>query len=182
LELLCVGTLNAIKGHELLLEALAAVPTRAWHLTCAGSLTRDAATAARVREAIARLGLGHRVTLAGDLDRTALEACHARADLFVLATRQETYGMAVADALAHGLPVVSTMTGAIPELVGADAGLLVPAGDAAALTTALTRAIGDADLRAKLAEGAHHAATRLPTWDEAAGCMAAALASIDANG
>lgn len=182
LELLCVGTLNAIKGHEILLEALAMVPDRDWHLTCAGSLTRDPGTADRVRAAIARLGLADRVTLAGDLDREALAACYHRADLFVLATRQETYGMAVADALAHGLPVVATMTGAMPELVGSEAGMLVPSGDTAWLATALTRVIGDVELRARLAEGARRVRDRLPTWDEAAGRMAAALASIDAHG
>ena len=186
LELLCVGTLNPIKGHEMLLDALAAVPSRSWHLTCAGSLARDPATASRVRTAMARLGLEDCVTLAGDLDDTALAACYDRADLFVLATRQETYGMAVAEALARGLPVVSTMTGAIPELVGSEAGVLVPVGDTAALTaaltTALTRVLEDPLLRARLAEGARRVRDRLPTWDEAADRMATALASIDARG
>ncbi len=181
-ELLCVGTLNAIKGHDMLLDALAAVPRRSWHLTCAGSLTRDPATAERVRAAITRLGLDERVTLAGDLDHTALAACYDRADLFVLATRQETYGMAVAEALAHGLPVMATRTGAIPELVGSDAGLLVEVGDTAALTDALTRVLDDPALRTRLAEGARRVRDCLPTWDEAAGRMAAAFASIDPHG
>lgn len=182
LELLCVGTLNAIKGHDVLLEALAAMPSRDWQLTCAGSLTRDPATTARVRAAIARLDLEDHVTLAGDLDGDALETCYGRADLFVLATRQETYGMAVAEALAHGLPVVATMTGAIPELVGSEAGLLVPVDDTAALAAALARVTQDEGLRAQLAEGARRVRERLPTWDEAAGRLAAALASIDAHG
>jgi glycosyltransferase involved in cell wall biosynthesis len=182
LELLCVGTLNAIKGHDILVEALAAVPDRDWHLTCAGSLTRDPETSSHVRTAIAQLGLEDRVSLAGDLDREALAACYARADLFVLATRQETYGMAVAEALAHGLPVVATMTGAIPDLVASEAGLLVPVGDPGALAAALARVIEDDELRVRLAEGARAMRDRLPTWDEAAGRMAAALASIDAHG
>jgi glycosyltransferase involved in cell wall biosynthesis len=182
LELLCVATLNPGKGHEMLLEALAAVSYRSWRLTCAGSLTRDAATAERVRATIARLGLGERVSLAGDLDREALEASYDRADLFVLATRQETYGMAVAEALARGLPVVATMTGAIPELVGNEAGLLVPVGDTSALAGALSRVLGDAALRARLAEGARHVRDRLPTWDEAAGRMADALESLNTHG
>ena len=154
LELLSVATLNPGKGHESLLAALSAVPHREWHLTCAGSLTRHPETADRVRATVARLGLEDRVSLAGDLDGPALAACYDSADVFVLATRQETYGMAVAEALAHGLPVVSTMTGAIPELVGDDAGLLVPVGDTPALVEALSRVLGDAGLRARLAEGA----------------------------
>jgi len=173
-ELLTVATINAGKGHELLLEALSHVngPCR---LTCAGSLTRDPATAARVRAAAARLQLEERVTFAGDLDRDTLAACYDRADVAVLATRQETYGMAVAEALAHGLPVVATATGAIPELIGSDAGLLVAVGDQAALTAALQRVVGDAALRQRLVEGARRRRDGLPTWEDAARRMAAAL-------
>jgi glycosyltransferase involved in cell wall biosynthesis len=175
LELLTVATLNPGKGHEMLLEALATVRDSAWRLTCAGSLTRDPATAARVRTMAARLQLDDRVSFVGDLDRSALEVCYDRADVAVLATQQETYGMAIAEALAHGLPVVSTTTGAIPDLVGDDAGLLVPVGDTNALAAALARVLGDASLRARLAEGARRRRDRLPTWDAAARLMSTAL-------
>ena len=154
LQLLAVATLNPIKGHEILLEALAAIPHENWHLTCAGSVTRHPATVDRVRAAISSLKLEDRVALAGELDAAKLHECYDRADVFVLATRQETYGMAVAEALARGLPVVSTTTGAIPDLVGADAGLLAPPGNIEALAAALARVIGDARLRARLADGA----------------------------
>jgi glycosyltransferase involved in cell wall biosynthesis len=66
--------------------------------------------------------------------------------------------------MAHGLPVVATTGGAIPELVPDSAGLLVPPGDVAALAGALRRLIADAPLRARLAAGA--AAVVLPSWDE----------------
>jgi glycosyltransferase involved in cell wall biosynthesis len=178
LELLCAATVNPIKGHEMLLEALAANPSQQWRLTCAGSVTRDPGTAARVRATIDRLGLADRVSLAGDLDENALATCFDSADVFVLATRQETYGMAVAEALARGLPVVSTRTGAIAELVNDEAGLVVPVDDRAALTAALTRITGEADLRARLAEGARRVRNRLRTWEEAGAQMAAALAPL----
>jgi glycosyltransferase involved in cell wall biosynthesis len=113
--------------------------------------------------------------LAGELDGEALDACYGRANVFVLATHQETYGMAVAEAIAHGLPVVATMAGAIPELVGNDAGLLVPVGDTEALAASLARVLSDADLRVRLAEGARRRRNRLPTWDEACRRMANAL-------
>jgi glycosyltransferase involved in cell wall biosynthesis len=175
LELLTVATLNAGKGHEMLLEALSAVRDSAWRLTCAGSLTRDPATAGRVRATAARLGLDDRVSFAGDLDYDALAACYDRADVAVLATEQETYGMAIAEALAHGLPVVATRTGAIPDLVGDDAGLLVPVGDTNALAAALARVLGDASLRTRLADGARRKRDRLPTWNDAAREMSTAL-------
>ncbi|MGH9253880.1 MAG: glycosyltransferase family 4 protein [Vicinamibacterales bacterium] len=182
IELLSVATLHAGKGHETLLEALAMVPHQEWKLTCAGSLTRDTQTADRVRATIQTLKLEDRVVLAGDLDGPALAACYDRADVFVLASRQETYGMAVAEALAHGLPVVATTTGAIAELVGNDAGLLVRVGDVPALVEALSRMLGDAGLRARLTEGACRARERLPGWEEASARMDASLTSLAAHG
>lgn len=178
LRLLCVATLHAGKGHEILLRALAGVPARKWRLTCAGSLTHDPATVDRVRAMIGTLELEDRVTLIGELDAGSLSDSYAGADLFVLATLQETYGMAVAEALARGLPVVSTTTGAIPALVGEDAGLLVPTGNAEALAEALTRVIADADLRARLTAGAQRVRDHLPSWERAAENMSAALAPL----
>jgi glycosyltransferase involved in cell wall biosynthesis len=175
LELLCVASLNVIKGHESLLEALATIPHDEWQLTCAGSLTRDPATVARVRTAIARLGLEGRVSLVGELRDDALESCFDRADLFVLAARLETYGMAVAEALARGIPVVSTATGAIVELLGHEAGLAVPVDDRPALASALSRVIRDDDFRRHLADGARRVRGSLRTWDQAAEQMSAAL-------
>lgn len=178
LELLTVATVTAGKGHEVLLEALAPLRDEPWQLTCAGSLERDPKTVRRVRAAVVSLGLRDRVSFAGDLDDRTLASCYDGADLFVLPTHQETYGMAVAEALAHGLPVVATITGAIPELVGDDAGLLVPPGDTAALGEALARMLGDDALRARLAEGARRRSERLPTWDQACSRMEAALSRV----
>ncbi|MBI4888540.1 MAG: glycosyltransferase family 4 protein [Acidobacteria bacterium] len=184
-ELLCVAAVTAGKGHEMLLTALSTVSDSRWRLTCAGSLERDPATARRVQATVARLGMADRVSFAGDVDRPELEQCYSRADVFVLATLRETYGMAVAEALAHGLPVVATATGAIPELVGHDAGLLAPVGDQTTLAEALARVIVDGGLRARLAEGARRRRDRLPTWDEACRRIAAAIEpvrSVNARG
>jgi glycosyltransferase involved in cell wall biosynthesis len=181
LELLCVATVNLGKGHEMVLEALAGIVHLPWRLTCAGSLTRDPVTVARVRSAVARLQLEDRVSLVGELDGQRLADVYDRADVFILASERETYGMAVAEALAHGLPIVATMTGAIPELAGHDAGLLVPVRDTEALATALARVLGDDRLRARLADGARRRSQRLPTWDDASRRMAAALDSLGAT-
>ncbi|HEV8346467.1 MAG TPA: glycosyltransferase family 4 protein [Vicinamibacterales bacterium] len=175
LQVLSVATLNPGKGHDILIHALASLPQRDWRLTCAGSLDRHPPTAERLRAMICGEGLQDHVTLTGELDDASLAAAYDDADLFVLATRHETYGMAVAEALAHGLPVVSTTTGAIPDLVGDHAGLLVPPGDEAALAAALARVMSDSHLRDRFAEGARRTRDRLPTWDDAAERMAAAL-------
>jgi glycosyltransferase involved in cell wall biosynthesis len=174
--LLCVATLTPRKGHAMLLSALASIPQRDWRLTCAGSLNRDPATVAQVRAQIRDLGLEDRVSLLGDLDQSALAAQYDRADLFVLATLYEGYGMAVAEALARGLPVISTATGAIQGLVG-DAGIIVSPGDLQALAAALSSVIGDPGLSATLRAHACGRRGRLPTWDAAVAAMARTLES-----
>ena len=128
------------------------------------------------------LKLEDRVLLVGELDEATLSDCYDAADVFVLATLQETYGMAVAEALAHGLPVVSTATGAIPALVGENAGLLVPPRSTEALTAALARVIGDPSLRAELARGAQLVRNHLPSWEYASLNMSRALARLDTHG
>ena len=177
-HLLSVATLNPGKGHDVLLQALARVPATNWQLTCAGSTTRDAVTTARVQALAHSLGLQDRVRFTGELNGEALERAYDAAEVFVLATRQETYGMAVAEALARCLPIVSTTTGAIPALVGDEAGLLVAPGDVEALAHALTRVIGDEALRRRLTAGAARVRNRLPSWDEAARRFGAALEGL----
>jgi glycosyltransferase involved in cell wall biosynthesis len=175
LHLLCVGTLTPRKGHAVLLEALNEIRDRPWHLTCAGSLLRDAPTVAAIQHQIDRLSLRKRVSLLGDLDRDALERQYARADVFVLPSYLEGYGMALAEAVAFGLPVVSTTAGAIPETVPANASLLVGPGDSRALAKALAAVIDDPARRAALAANARAARASLPTWATATAKFAAAL-------
>ena len=185
--LLCVATLTPRKGHQLLFRALASIPQGNWRLTCAGGFDRDPATVARLRAQLRTDGLEDRVTLAGDMDQATLATHYDSADLFVLPTLYEGYGMAVAEALARGLPVISTATGAIEELVvggvvgsvrlqsDQPAGIVVPPGDLVAFADALSRVLSDAELRARFATGARAVRNRLPTWQDAAGAMALAL-------
>jgi glycosyltransferase involved in cell wall biosynthesis len=175
LRLLAVGTVTPRKGHLLLIEALAALRDFDWHLTCIGSLQRDPATVAVLRAAIAAKGLGDRVTLAGEQSPALLSAGYAEADVFVLPSYHEGYGMAYAEALAHGLPVIATTAGAIPDTVPASASLLVPPGDATALRDALRRLFTDANLRGRLAAGATAAASTLPDWPTAVSRWVAAF-------
>lgn len=174
-RLLCVGALRAGKGHDVLLAALRMVPQGGWSLTCAGSLTCDPGTAAQVRGLVSRLHLDPSVTLLGELDEQALGASYASADLLVHPSLCETYGMAVAEALARGLPVIATATGAARSLVGDSAGLVVPPGNAAALAKAIARMVGSAGLRSRCAAGARQVRARLANWDAAAARLGAAL-------
>lgn len=181
LALLCAATLTPRKGHAVLFRALARLRRLPWRLGCAGSDTLDPATAALLRSLIEQLGLMDRVELLGELDPDALAIRYRRTDLFVLPSWYEGYGMALAEALARGLPIVSTTAGAIPDTVPADAGLLVPPGDEAALARALARVMTEAELRQRLAAGARAARQTLLDWPGACGQFAATLAAVSAR-
>jgi glycosyltransferase involved in cell wall biosynthesis len=182
LRLLSVAAVHRGKGHDILMEALAAAPAIAWTLTCAGSLTRDLEQVDAVRRQVVELGLRDRVSFTGDLSADALDVHYAHADVFVLPTLQETYGMAVAEALARGLPVVSTDTGDIANLVGPDAGLIVPPGNSGRFAAALQSVLTDAALRARLAEGARRRRRSLPTWRASAARLATVLEEVAGRG
>ncbi|HEY0939668.1 MAG TPA: glycosyltransferase family 4 protein [Steroidobacter sp.] len=167
-RMLCVATLTPRKGHDLLMDALAPLSDVNWTLTCVGDITRSPATADALKMRIHAAGWEDRVKVTGEIGETELLHAFRNADLFVLATRLEGYGMAVAQALAHGLPIISTRTGAISELVPPDAGLLVEPDDQAAFSDALSRSLSDADFRRRLTEGARAAGARLPSWSAAA--------------
>jgi glycosyltransferase involved in cell wall biosynthesis len=167
LRLLTVATATPRKGHLVLIEALARLPRKDWQLRCIGSLQRDPAHVASLRQAIAAQGLAERVTLQDEIPPEALDEAYAAADVFVLPSFHEGYGMALAEAMAHGLPILATSAGAIPATVPQSAGILVAPGDAGALAAALSRLIDEPALRARLAAGAAAAGRALPDWDEA---------------
>jgi glycosyltransferase involved in cell wall biosynthesis len=174
-RLLAVGSIVPRKGYDVLMQALAPLTDLSWHLTIAGARDRDGTTAQQLDAAIARLGLADRVTVAGSVSDAALSALYQGADLFVLASRFEGYGMAYTEAIAHGLPVVGTNAGAIAETVPKGAGILVPPDDVFALTEALRPLIADAAQRDVLAARARAAVRRLPTWRDTAQKFAQAI-------
>jgi glycosyltransferase involved in cell wall biosynthesis len=174
-RLLSVGAVVPRKGFDVLIPALATLAELPWRLTIAGDRTRDRDAAARLDADIARYALGDRIAVLGAVSPERLAALYAEADLFVLASRFEGYGMAYAEAIAHGLPVIGSHAGAIPDTVPADAGLLVASGDVPALAEALRRVIGDAGLRQRLANAARAAAPQLPTWRQSAEIFAGVL-------
>ena len=180
-NILCVANLVPRKGHDLLIEALTALQHLRWRLTCVGSTERSPATAAALRRQIDATGLGTRICLLGEVDDAALNRCFMAADLFVLPTRHEGFGMAVAEALAHGLPVLGTKTGAIPDLVLPDAGVIVPPNNPEALRQALSYLLTEQDALMHLARGARAVRDRLPRWPQACAHAARILTEVSSR-
>lgn len=174
-EILSVGTLVPRKGHDVLLRALARLFDLDWHLTIAGG-ARDAVHAHSLQALADELDITQRVRFAGEVVGAALEALWQRTDLFALATHYEGYGMAIAEALKRGLPVVVTAGGAAGALVTPQAGVVCHPGDVVTLSKSLRRLIFDMPLRRECAEAAWQIGQTLPGWDVEARAFADALA------
>jgi len=177
-HLLSVGSVVPRKGFDVLVAALAGIAELPWRLTIAGDLTRDPNEAARLQASIFRHQLAGRIETLGAVSPERLAALYDEADLFVLASRFEGYGMAYVEALSRGLPVIGTTAGAIPDTVPDQAGVLVPPGDVSALAEALRSVVADADLRRRLSDAASEAARLLPSWRQSGAIFAATLEKL----
>jgi glycosyltransferase involved in cell wall biosynthesis len=176
-RMLCVGAVIPRKGQDVLVEALATLREAPWSCTIAGSLARAPDFARSVRRRVEALGLEGRVRFPGELEEGALDRLYHTASLLVLPSHYEGYGMVLTEALARGLPVVSTTGGAIPGTVPSTAGILVPPGNAPALANALRRLL-DGGERARFAQAATAHARRFRDWDAAAGVLEEALLDL----
>ena len=181
--LLSVAALVPAKGHAELLGALASVGDLPWRLVCAGALDLVPDHVARLRRRCQELGIADRVSFTGPLFGDSLERAYAAADLLVLASRIETYGLVITEALAHGLPVVATSVGGVAEAMGSapDAvlpGLLVPTSEPDELGRALRSWLADDGLRERLTAAARHRRTTLAPWSATAQCVSAVLAGV----
>lgn len=177
--LVSVASVTPRKGQDLLVEALVGLADVDWRCDIVGSLERDPAFVDAVRARIAAAGLDDRVALCGELAGEELAAAWDRADVAVLASRYEGFGMVITEAVARGLPVVATAGGAVAEALPAGAGILANPGDITALRAALFDVIRHADRRAGLAAGARAARPELSTWAATAAHFRKALERVD---
>jgi glycosyltransferase involved in cell wall biosynthesis len=177
-RLLAVGALVRRKGFDVLIASFATLADLPWYLAIAGDRTRDPKTAAQLDADIARHKLGAKIAVLGAVPDEKLAELYAAADIFVLASRYEGYGMAYAEAVAHGLPVIGTTAGAIAETVPAGASVLVEPGDATTLARALRAVIENPAQRRSLAASAREAARQLPAWQDSAKLFSHVLEAV----
>jgi glycosyltransferase involved in cell wall biosynthesis len=177
-QLLAAGSIIPRKGYDVLVRALDRLPPSTWELTIAGATDRSPETTSALAAQIRRSNCSSSIRLVGALDRQALAEWYSRADLFVMSSLYEGYGMVLTEALARGLAIVTTTFAAAVERVPDAAALKVPPGDVDALAKALHRAVADAALRKRLADAAWAAARALPQWQDTARSIAGVLKNI----
>lgn len=182
-RLLCVAAVAPHKGQDLLVRALIGFADRDdWTCTIVGSLHVDPDFVEALTTQVDAVGLSDRIRFAGVLSGRDLEAAYAGADLMVLPSRTESYGMAVAEALAHGVPVLATAVGGLPEAIAVpEAAVLVPPDDVWALHVVLQQWWADPERRRARRAAALEARATGRSWRTTTSIVAAALEAAGAQ-
>jgi glycosyltransferase involved in cell wall biosynthesis len=170
--------LGAVVGRKRVVEvvrAFARGAARGGRLAIVGSTTRDAAYVAAVREEIARLGIGERVVMDGEVDDAGVARALARADVLVMPSTLEGYGIAATEAIHAGVPVIAARAQGLEEALAPCPDAIIFADDEDTLALALDRFAHDHALRTAMTEGARAASPRMPTWASCAEAFRAAL-------
>ncbi|MGL4437949.1 MAG: glycosyltransferase family 4 protein [Bosea sp. (in: a-proteobacteria)] len=172
LRLLAVGSLSPRKNYEMLIEALVPLAGLPWHLTIIGAGDEASGYPASLRSLITERGFGVRITMLGAMTDAELDTHYRSSDIFVMASHFEGYGMVLTEALARGLPIVTTLSGPGAAALPDAAAQKVPPGDAGEITGALAYLLGDTVARQRHADAAWAAAAHLPRWDHTARIIA----------
>ena len=178
LQLLSIGSIIPRKRHDLLVGALGRLTDLDWHLTIVGDLKREPAHVAALRQLIADVGLADRVALFGEQSGPQLATLWMCTDVYLAASSHEGFGMAVAEAVARQIPVVSTYSGAVGDWLSREAGVIVEPDTVEAFAHALRPVLADPKLRAQMRAGAAAARASLPTWRQTATKVDAALRAL----
>jgi glycosyltransferase involved in cell wall biosynthesis len=177
--LLTLATLTRRKAHNVLIDALARNSHLEWTARFVGGLEFDPEWVALLKNKVTAYGLEQRILFIGPVTDSANE--YSAADIFVLPSLFEGYGMAFAEALAFGLPIVAARAGAVPDVVPDTAGILVTPNDSTALAAALQTLLTNTALRRQLQTGAQAVATTLPGWSDTARIVANLISEISSQ-
>jgi glycosyltransferase involved in cell wall biosynthesis len=179
-QLLSVGSVVPRKAYDVLVHALAALKDHQWRLTIAGATDRNPQALAALHAAVRETGLTDRIAVVGATPQEALAEMYASADVFLLPSLYEGYGMVLAEAMARGLPLVCTTGGAAAETAPDAAAIKVPPGDQSALTAAIRRLLDEPDLRRRLADASWAAGQKLPRWENTGRTIAGVIKELAA--
>ncbi len=172
-NLLCVASYTRRKGHLVLFDALEQCLDLDWQLIAIGAEGLDPEHETEVKKRAA--WFEDRVEVRGPAPREVIDELLGATDIFVLPSLYEGYGMVLSEALAAGLPIVSTTGGAIPFTVPEAASLLVAPGNAAALKDALRQILSNPELREELRRGALDVRADQASWETAGSRFRAAI-------
>ncbi len=183
-RLLCVAAVAPHKGQDLLIRALAGLPDdEVWSCRIVGSLSVAPDFVPALTAVVESAGLSRRVTFTGVLTGQSLAAEYARADLLIVPSRSESYGMVVSEAFARGIPVLATGAGGLPEAVGqGGAGIVVPPEDPWAITVVLRQWLESPARRDALKVEAMRARAGVRPWSSTGAIIAATLDDLVQTG
>lgn len=166
-QLFSVGTLSPRKAQDQLVSALAAIKKLPWQCTLAGSPDRAPEYARDLQSQIEQLDLQDRIVLAGEMDDKELARSFDRADIFVLPSLFEGYGMVIDEALARGLPVISSDGGALAQTADRPGIKQYVAGQVADLESCLKSWIAERDSLLQARNHARASRLQLTSWPQA---------------
>ncbi|WP_303289415.1 glycosyltransferase family 4 protein [Marinobacter sp. SS5-14b] len=167
-RLLCVGHLSARKAQCQLVEALHSLADLPWQCTLVGAQDRDPDYAGRVNTAIAEAGLAERIQLVGELDGPGIARAYGNADLFVFPSLYEGYGMVIDEALAGGLPVLSSDGGALALTARKPGACTYPAGSVSELADQLRALLTKPSVLSLLTQQAMASRHGIRRWSDTA--------------
>jgi glycosyltransferase involved in cell wall biosynthesis len=177
-----VGNLIPRKGLHVLLESLASIRERPFRLNIVGSAEMDGSYAAKVRSRVQSLGLESRTSFHGTLQGENLADRFREAQVLVVPSSYEGFGIVYLEAMGFGLPVIASAAGATDEIVRHEStGFLVPPGDVFSLARRIESLIEDRELLARMSLAAYDAFQDHPGWEESMGRIEAFLRELSGH-
>lgn len=166
-NLLCIANFSPLKAQHVLVRSLHGLTEWEWTLHLYGDTDHDREYSASVISLVKKLCLEDRVILHGIVERDEISAVFLDADLFIMPSLFETYGMALTESLAHGIPVVTTRGGNIPSTVPEGMGILTEPGNEEQLASAIRSLIEDPAKYSSLCRAASGYYLRVRSWEQA---------------
>jgi glycosyltransferase involved in cell wall biosynthesis len=166
-ELLCIANYSAVKAQDILVRGLSMLTAWNWTMHLFGDMEREPGYTTAIRLLIQQLKMENRIFMHGIAGRHEISRIYLNADLFVMPSLFESYGMALTESLAHGIPVVTTTAGNIPDTIPAGMGLLTEPANAGQLAEAIRSLFDEPSKYFALCSAASQYYRQARSWDQA---------------